>query len=337
MGRRVLIAVLVHALGAPAWAAGAPPPTPAPSAKAKVPATPQAKVPGTPQAKVKVAVTEVKNVQGVAPGTATIISDIVVSEVARQGHEVVSQSDINAMLGFERQKKVLGCSEDSSCLAEIGGALGVDFMITGQVGQIGTRYRISLLAVDSRKARVVARAAQFCDQNEDALARAAETTVGMLLSAMRGEVPPPVAVAPSLEARPAAPVAAPVAAPAAPAVAVQQQASAHASANGRAAYVTLGAGGVLLVSGLLAGASARGAYSDLEARQGDLGYAAYFDANKARVHTLGVTADVLTGAGLVTAGVGAWLWWRARPGDPVAVLPVMGANGEAGIAASGRF
>jgi hypothetical protein len=73
-------------------------------------------------AKVKVAVTEVKSVQGVAVGTATILSDIVVSEVARHGYDVISQSDISAMIGFEKQKKMLGCDE-TSCLAEIGGAL----------------------------------------------------------------------------------------------------------------------------------------------------------------------------------------------------------------------
>jgi hypothetical protein len=54
--------------------------------------------------KIKVAVTEVKSVQGVQPGTATILSDIIVSEVSRQGFDVISQSDISAMVGFEKQK-----------------------------------------------------------------------------------------------------------------------------------------------------------------------------------------------------------------------------------------
>ena len=139
--------------------------------------------------RTKIAVTDIKGVQGVSPGTATILSDIVVSEVARAGHDVVSQSDINAMIGFERQRKMLGCADDSSCLAEIGGALGVDYMLAGQVGQIGTRFRISLLLVDSKRARVAARAAQFCDQNEDALARAAESTVRDLLAAVAAPRP----------------------------------------------------------------------------------------------------------------------------------------------------
>lgn len=307
-----------------------------------------------PARRVKVAVTEVKNIQGVAPGTATIISDIVVSEVARQGFDVVSQSDINAMLGFERQKRALGCSEDSSCLAEIGGALGVDYMVTGQVGQIGTRYRISVLAVDTKKARVVARAAQFCDQDEDALARAAEQTIASLLAGIRGELPPPpvaaapVAPAPTpqpLEARPAPKEAKPPpslearppAAPAPATAAVSAAARPEARRSRKAAYVTLGTGGGLVLVGLLAGAAAKAGYDDLEARKGDLGYPAYYAENHARVRSLAVTSDVFTGLGLATAGVGGWLWWRSRPGPEVAVAPVVTPAGDLAVVAAGRF
>jgi TolB-like protein len=322
--------------------------------------------------RVKVAVTEVKNIQGVAPGTATIISDIVVSEIARQGYEVVSQSDINAMLGFERQKRALGCSEDSSCLAEIGGALGVDFMLTGQVGQIGSRYRISVLAVDTRKARVVARAAQFCEQDEDALARAAEQTVATLLAAMRGEVPPPaVAAAPpatagvatprsasptpsagaSKPAAPAAQAAKPAEPkPASPSLEARPPPAEPAAAEGgrtasrgdgrgsrrTTAYLAMGAGGALVVAGLVAGAAARSGYDDLTAHQGDLGYPAYYAENRGRVRGLSVTADVLTGVGLATTGVGVWFWLKSRPGD-LAIAPATTPAGDLAVVAAGRF
>src|SRR5574337_444056 len=131
-------------------------------------------------ARVKVAVMDVKSVQGVPQGTATILTDIVVSEVAKARVDVVSKGDIAAMIGFEKEKQILGCSDDSKCLAEIGGALGVDYMLTGQVGLIGSRYRSSLLLVDSKRAKVAARSARFCDRNEDALALAAQETVGEL-------------------------------------------------------------------------------------------------------------------------------------------------------------
>ena len=42
----------------------------------------------------------------------------------RPGAEVVSGAEIRSLIGFERQKQLLGCKEDSSCIAEMGGALG---------------------------------------------------------------------------------------------------------------------------------------------------------------------------------------------------------------------
>jgi TolB-like protein len=293
--------------------------------------------------RTKVAVTDIKAVQGVSAGTATILSDIVVSEVARAGHDVVSQSDINAMIGFERQRKMLGCSDDSSCLAEIGGALGVDYMLAGQVGQIGTRFRISLLLVDSKKARVAARAAQFCDQNEDALAKAAEATVRELLRSMAAPAataqaaPPaskleqsdakPPQVKPSLEAKP------PREEPAAVAVAAT-------SGTGRRslrlpAYVTMGSGGALFLVGALTGVAAKSRYSNLESQRGDIGYYDTYQAKKGGIRSLAIAADVLMLGGVATAGVGGWMFWRAGR-TPLAVVPSAG-DGSIGLVASGAF
>lgn len=44
----------------------------------------------------------------------------------------VAQKDIGQVLGLERQRQLLGCSDDknSSCLAELAGALGVDGIVT---------------------------------------------------------------------------------------------------------------------------------------------------------------------------------------------------------------
>lgn len=285
--------------------------------------------------RTKIAVTEIKNVQGVSAGTATILSDIVVSEVARAGHDVVSQSDIKAMIGFEKQKQVLGCSEDSSCLAEIGGALGVDYMLAGQVGQIGTRYRVSVMLVETKKARVVARAAQFCDQNEDALARAAETTVRELLAtAAAASASAAARGAPSLEVRPPPPGPS-RAAPAPVGVAAVSDTARPAPKRSRLpAYLTMGGGGVLLAAGALTGLAAKSRYSDLESKKGQLGYYETYEADKSGIRSLAVAADVMMVGGAVATGVGGWLWWRARPAQ-VAVVPTSGDG--AVLVAAGQF
>lgn len=52
--------------------------------------------------------------------------------------QVVTAEAIRGMLALERQKQVLGCSADSSaCLAEVGGALGVDYLVSGRVIALG--------------------------------------------------------------------------------------------------------------------------------------------------------------------------------------------------------
>jgi TolB-like protein len=300
--------------------------------------------------KTRIAVTEIRSVQGVSAGTATILSDIVVSEVSENGFDVVSQSDINAMIGFERQKQVLGCAEDSSCLAEIGGALGVDYMLTGQVGQIGSRYRISLLVVDTKKAKVVARSAQFCDVNEDALARAAESTVGQLLGAVRGGTiplpPAPVASAAPKTTAPTAEAAKP-ARNAAPSLAVTPKEPPRldlgaATGTGRtgvsrpmrtAAWVTLGAGGALLVAGLVSGVAAQSRYDELESLRGELGYFDAYGTRRDGITKAAKAADFLMITGGLAAGAGGYLWWRS---GRVAFTPVA-SSGTLGVAAAGKF
>lgn len=282
-------------------------------------------------AKTKVAVMDVRNVQGVAEGTATILTDIVVSDIARAGHEVISKGDIAAMVGFEKQKQVLGCGDETSCLAEIGGALGVDYMITGQVGQIGTQYRISLLLVDTKKARVAARAAEFCGQNEDELVRAAQATVAQLLVAV------PVAGAPVVkrEVKPV-PLPPPPAAlkPAAAAGAAPAEATAPAPRADRTkAWIAFGASGALFVSAALVGLSAKSKYDDLKALEGKPGFAEAWFAQEKSIRRTASTANLLYLSAAVGAGLGAW-WWVSA--DKVALGPAVGP-GQVGLAAAGSF
>jgi TolB-like protein len=287
----------------------------------------------------KVAVMDVRNVQGVAEGTATILTDIVVSDVARAGHEVISRGDIAAMVGFEKQKQVLGCGDETSCLAEIGGALGVDWMITGQVGQIGSQYRISLLLVDSRKARVAARAAEFCEKNEDALVRAAQGTVAQILATIAGGAAPPAA---RREAKPVPLPPPPTLAPRkepAPATAVAQPPPLPASApqGGRPdrtkAWIAFGASGALMLSGALMGLAAKGRYDDLKALEGKPGFAEAWIAREKTIRRTAGMADLLYLGSAASAGLGAWWFVTA---EKVAVGPVV-APGEVGLAATGRF
>ncbi|SVE03647.1 uncharacterized protein METZ01_LOCUS456501, partial [marine metagenome] len=76
---------------------------------------------------------------------------------ATRGFEVISWQDIVQMLGFEGQKQALGCNEEMSCLAEIGGALGVDYVSYGSVMKVGDTFVIQMELVDMNSARNVGR------------------------------------------------------------------------------------------------------------------------------------------------------------------------------------
>ena len=85
------------------------------------------------------------------------LSGVLASAATRSGRETITTADIRAMLSFDKQKALLGCEDDSSCLAEIGGALGADEIATGTIIQVGEAISVSLTLLDARSAQVVER------------------------------------------------------------------------------------------------------------------------------------------------------------------------------------
>ncbi len=131
--------------------------------------------------RVRVAVLEIRPV-GTEPTKAETLSEIALTEAASMpGFDVIGKSDINSMIGFEKQKQVMGCADDSTCLAEVGGALGVDYILVGSLGKIGSLYRIDLKLVETKKARVKGRIGVTVDRQEEKLVAAIQKAVRELL------------------------------------------------------------------------------------------------------------------------------------------------------------
>jgi TolB-like protein len=287
----------------------------------------------SPAAKQKIAVLDVRAVQGVAPGTATILTAIVVDGASR-GFDVISQTDVASMIGFERQRQLLGCAEDSGCLAEIGGALGVDYVLSGQVGQIGSRYHLSLQLLDARKAKVASRVARFSERDDDALAAAAQGAVVDLMAGVGGQArvtPPP---RPPGAGEPSArPDRAP--GPTAPASVAQARADRSFWAGRSAAWATMGAGVALAAGGLVFGLQARAARNDLADAWRRPDYASFYDRKSSEAKRDALLANVFYGAGAATAGVGVWLFTRS--GTSKVTIAPLAADGTLGVVAAGRF
>lgn len=123
---------------------------------------------------------------GVEPTLAQATSLILPTEVRSRlpGAQVISSSEIQTMLGLEKQRAMMGCT-DANCLAEIGGALGVDELVSGRLGKVGRTYVLEIRRTDVRKARVVGSAARTVRGDEDALLEAIQGTLDELYPGSR--------------------------------------------------------------------------------------------------------------------------------------------------------
>jgi hypothetical protein len=253
------------------------------------------------------AVMDLKAVQGVSAGTVEILGNVIAADVARHGFDVIARSDIQAMLGFQKDRQLLGCTEDASCIAEIGGSLGVDYVLTGQIGQIGSQFNISLLVVDSRRSRVVTRLSSFCEANEDALVKAARASVGTINVAIRGGSLTEGATKPSVPF----------------------------TRSRTTAWIAWGTGAALVAGGAVVGVMAKGRYDDLEAQKSAPNYYDLYADEKGAIRTLNLTADALYVSGAVVAGLGTWVWFRVEKA-PVTLAPVATSDGV-GLQLAGTF
>jgi TolB-like protein len=292
--------------------------------------------------KVRVAVLDFRPL-GTEQAKADLLSEVALTQASRMaGFEVIGRSDIAAMIGFEKQKQVLGCSEDSSCLAEVGGALGVDLIMVGSLGRLGTLYRIDLKVVDTKKAKVRGRIGVSVEGQEEKLVAAIEKTVRELLEPFRPTEQPAVAAAPAGEpvkparAAPALTPRPPETGSTAPLGSPPREAEAGAGRSSRRtwAWVAGGAGLAVFAGGVVAGLQARAAFDDQKAASaaGDL---AAFEDNKSKARSMSIVADSLFVAGAAGMGVGTWLWFTSRPA-PVA-LHLAPVAGGAMASMSGEF
>ncbi len=254
--------------------------------------------------KPKIAVMEVRAGQGLDQKQAAALTSIIAADAAHGGMDVISQADITAMLSFQRQRQMLGCT-DEGCLAEIGGALGADWVVSAEAARVGTRDHVSIVVIDPKKAAVAARNAGFSEAGDDTLAMAMQArfraALATVLPAAVNGMPP-----------------------------IEPPGAARLRSRRAASWWTLGGGGALLATGGVFGLVARKRANGLETSWNEPGYQDRFDGQRRTA----LTADVLMGAGVVTAGVGALLFLTSHV--PVVAVPVA-SDGGAGISVAGRF
>ena len=150
------------------------------------------------------AVMSLESKAGVSPDIAALLSGHLADRMRGSGKfsRVITNQEIDAMLGLEKQKQLMQC-DSQSCMAELAGALGVDFVTSGQVGKLGERRLITVSLINTKLAKTERSASRQVLGDEGALLDAMDAVAAQLLEM------PVEALVDAANARPAAVVPAP--------------------------------------------------------------------------------------------------------------------------------
>ncbi len=139
--------------------------------------------------KTRVAVLDVQYAGAGDRKTVEGLSALLASEVARRPSlTVLAGADLRALVGFERQKQLVGCTE-SSCIAELAGALGVAYLVSSEVSKVGSTWLLSLTLLDANKAMAQSRLTRKA-YSDDQLVDETAGAVDELLKALPAAGPP---------------------------------------------------------------------------------------------------------------------------------------------------
>ncbi|MCC6811777.1 MAG: PEGA domain-containing protein [Deltaproteobacteria bacterium] len=94
------------------------------------------------------------NVAGMEQTYAQVAIDALATAIAEsKTHRVISKTELEAMLGAEKIKEAVGCT-DVTCLAEIGAAAGASRIVSGSVARAGKSLLVNLQLVNTEYASV---------------------------------------------------------------------------------------------------------------------------------------------------------------------------------------
>lgn len=102
----------------------------------------------------RIAVYDLK-LEGIDNSMGAVVTESLLGELRKlQGISAIGMDEVRDMLAFEHAKDKMGC-DDVTCLAEIGGALGVDDLLTGRLSRAGTEHVMSLRRIDQGQAQTL--------------------------------------------------------------------------------------------------------------------------------------------------------------------------------------
>lgn len=101
---------------------------------------------------------------GVEAADADAATRVVAAAAAEvEGVSVMSAADIRRLAALEADRLNAGCEEDTSCLAEIAGAMGAEQVLFGSLSRLGSTTTVVLSLYDARTTRVSRRSFDVTD------------------------------------------------------------------------------------------------------------------------------------------------------------------------------
>ena len=178
----------------------------------------------------------------VDPKFVNIMTEILAVEIQALGvyDNVVAGRDIATMVGFERQREMIGC-DHAECLVELGGALGVDRLVSGHVAKLGETFVVQIKLINITEQKTEARVYQTVKGKEDILIQTIKDSVKKL-------VPPKFSANQNVGAAAIAPPTPP---------GTQKVAHHHSSGPGAAPWILIGLGAVGTGVGAFFGSAAQ--------------------------------------------------------------------------------
>lgn len=164
------------------------------------------------EARQGIVVWRIEKKAGVSEQDIDSLSGYIASEVERNsGLHVISDSDIATILKGEQTKQQCG-GEASSCVAEIGAALGVPLAVAGDLGKVDKYWFLNLKLINVHSAQVEKRVSRKVQGSLGDVIDALSAAIGELFAkekpvAAASKASPLAAPAPVPAPAPAAPVA----------------------------------------------------------------------------------------------------------------------------------
>jgi len=104
---------------------------------------------------IRVAVLDPAVDPGVDPRLKAALGQAITAEVRKLDRvTAIAADEIQQMVSFQRSRQLLGCSEDTSCMAELVDALAADDLISMRVTTVGQSVTFAVQRLDAKRAKV---------------------------------------------------------------------------------------------------------------------------------------------------------------------------------------